>query len=75
MFSFDGHGSSDTNYGAGSSQVAWWTRPDITHTGAESSGWEYIISSNANKYFSYYPNGKIVLDFSSGSEAVTVSKW
>jgi hypothetical protein len=76
VFNVDAHGSSDTYYGAGSASVTFWTRPDLTHLGQEQIlRTEYAISTDGNKYLRYLPSGRISLDFTSGSEVVTITKW
>jgi len=73
MFDCDVFGSSDTSYGSGSAAVTHWTRPDISKLGDE-----YLplhICNDSNKYLRYFEKGRIVLDFSSGSESATVDNF
>lgn len=77
MFSLDGFGSSDTNYGAGSAAVAWWLRPDVAGLG-------HVYSINPSvqanpdqwdEYLRYVEHGLLKLDFSDGVQVSTIEKW
>jgi hypothetical protein len=70
-------GTSDTNYASGSSQVDWWTRPDV-------SGLEEVWNLNpsvqadvndVDVYWRFVKSGKLMLDFSTGAQASSITKW
>lgn len=76
MFSLDGFGTSDVNYGASSATVTRWPRPDLTGLGRV-----YSInpSVQANPvdwdvYLRYVEHGRLSLDFSDGGQVVAIEK-
>lgn len=69
MKGLDAVGSSDTGYGATNSKSKMWTRPTMlkgTSGGHEQDG---------SKYLTYMDNGRYILDFTSGSEDVTIEVY
>jgi hypothetical protein len=76
MYNFEAFGSSDTNYGASSAAVKWWTRPDISAMGAL---WELYPAvqndlSDTDVYHRYSENAKMTLDFSTGAQTSSITK-
>lgn len=68
MFSLDAHGSSDTNYGAGSATVTFWTRPDIGGCGIiyDRNPSVQAVVGDADKYLRYTQTGRLILDYGAG---------
>lgn len=76
MYSLEGFGTSDTNYGSGAS-VTLWSRPDTSSMGIV---WERFPGvkqdiSDTDKYLRYSENSRMVLDFSSGAQTSLIEKW
>jgi hypothetical protein len=76
MYSLEGFGTSDTSYGAGAT-VALWSRPDTSNMGVV---WELYPGvqqdvADTDKYHRYSQTAKMTLDFSSGSESSSITKW
>lgn len=77
MWSLEGFGTSDTNYGASSAAVDWWARPDVTEMGVI---WTLnpSVQNDVNdneQYHRYTPNAKMTLDFSANAQTSLVTKW
>lgn len=77
MASLEAHGTSDSLYASGTSAVDLWTRPDVTKMGA---AWSLnasvqVDASDADVYHRYVEFGRFALDFSSGAEASSITKW
>lgn len=77
MFSLEAHGTSDTNYGAGSAAVKYWTRSDISNIGEI-----YCLNcsvqadnNDSSVYHRYTEGAKLTLDFNDGSETSTIMKF
>lgn len=68
----DAVGSSDTNYGASSAKTKMWTRPDYSKLERQLNS-PVVDPKDSNKYLQYNENGKIELDFTSGSESSTLT--
>lgn len=70
-------GTSDTSYGSSSSQVDWWTRPDVTGLGC---AWctDPSVQEDANDadvYWRFVEFGKLMLDFSTSAQLSSITKW
>jgi hypothetical protein len=77
MFALEGFGTSDTSYGSGSAKTKYITRPDV-------SGVDNIYTieptiadhpTDTDLYLRYVDNAKLELDFSSGSQSSTITKY
>jgi len=70
MFSLDACGSTDTNYGASSSTVYSWHRPNTVELGKLwSPNLEVSVDILDNDiYYRYTDHSKLVLDFSTGAQ-------
>lgn len=70
-------GTSDTSYASGSSQVNWWTRPDVTGLGCswceDPSVQEDV--NDADVYWRFVEFGKLMLDFSASAQDSSITKW
>jgi len=70
-------GTSDTSYASGSAQVNWWTRPDVTGLGCswctDPSVQEDV--NDADVFWRFVEHGKFMLDFSTGAQTSSVTKW
>lgn len=76
MYSLEGFGTSDTSYGSGAT-VTLWDRPDVTGMGVV---WELYPgvqqdNSDTDKYHRYSQTSRMTLDFSSGSQSSSITKW
>jgi hypothetical protein len=72
----EAHGTSDTSYGASSSAVTYWRRPDTSDL---DNLWSVnacvqVDSSDADVYHRYIENAKLSLDFSSGAQLSEISR-
>ena len=77
MFSLEGFGTSDTLYGASSAKTKYITRPDIS--GVDKI-WSLtpvvkVHNSDADVYMRYVDNAKLELDFSSGNQTSSITKY
>lgn len=77
MWSLEGWGTSDTFYGASSSAVTWWTRPDTHKMG---NIWNLNSSvqqdvDDADVYHAYVEHAKLSLDFSSSAQSSTITTY
>lgn len=77
MWSLEAYGTSDTSYGASSAAVKFWTRPDVYNLG---SIWNLNASiqqdnGDSDKYHRYLELAKLTLDFSSGGETGSISRF
>jgi len=77
MWCLDAFGSSDTAYGASTAQVKWWDRPDITSMGKI---WDVAPATledknDADVYMRYSGCGQLKLDFSTGAQTNSITKW
>lgn len=70
MFGLDCIGSSDASYGASSAKMKLVTRPDLI--GLELCG-DSPVKLATDKYCSYGVNGKLNIDFTSGSQTSSVT--
>jgi hypothetical protein len=69
-------GSSDTNYGAGAT-VTYWTRPDVKDMGVV---WNLNASvqqatEDTDVYYCYSSTARMLLDFSTGAQISSITKW
>lgn len=77
MWSLDGFGSSDQNYGASSAAVDYWSRPDVTGVGRV-----YTLNASVQNdvndsdvYLRFLDFAKLLLDFSSGAQTSSITKY
>lgn len=77
MWNLDAHGSSDTNYGSSSATVTMWSRPRTEGLGREwvASPAVQVDVGDSDKYYRYVDYGRMILDFSSGSETSDIEKF
>jgi hypothetical protein len=76
MYSLDAQGSSDTSYGA-SGAVDWWPRPDVIGMGRLYSLSPSVQedAGDADVYLRYVDAGRFKLDFSTGAQLSSITKW
>lgn len=77
MASLEGFGVSDTSYGSSSGKGKWWTRPDVKGMGKV---WTLnpSIQVDANDSDVYHRQSELArmsIDFSTGSEDSSITKW
>ena len=77
MFALEAVGTSDTSYGSGSAAVTFWTRPNISDMGRI---WELttavqVDTLDSDVYWRYSDFGRFKLDFSSGAQIYSISKY
>jgi len=77
MFCFEAFGTSDVNYAASSSAVYYWTRPDLT--GLENL-WDdspsvMVDNDDSDIYLRYVGSGTLKIDFSSGAQQSSITKY
>ncbi len=77
MFALEGFGSSDDYYGASSAKNTFLARPDVTALGEV-----YLLSTtvqvdigDSDVYHRYVQFGKLSLDFSSGAQISSITKF
>jgi len=77
MFSLEGHGTSDTFYGASSAAVNYYPRPDISQMGVvyNLNCAVQVDVNDSSVYHRYSPNAKMSLDFSVGAHSSTITKF
>lgn len=76
MFSLDANGSSDHSYGSSSAKTKFITRPDVTGINCWSLSPSVQVDVNDyDIYHRYADFVKISVDFSSGSEASSITKF
>lgn len=81
MWSLHAMGSGDydgsNSYGPSNAKTKLWTRPNTFQMGENYSDSPSIEVDNndSNVYMRYVERGKLELDFSSGSECSTITKW
>ena len=77
MFSLDGYGISDSLYGASSAKSRYWERPDVSNIGKlwTNSPAVKVSVDDLDVYIRYTEFGKLILDFSSGSEAYAIISY
>jgi hypothetical protein len=70
-------GTSDTNYGASSAAVDWWSRKNIVGLDYEWPLDVMIISdlTDANVYWRYLTYGRLKLDFTPAAQASAIEQW
>jgi len=76
MWSLEASGSSDAGYGAGAT-VTFWNRPDIKDIGVV---WNLNVSvqqdtGDADVYYRYADTARMLLDFSTGAQTSSITKW
>jgi hypothetical protein len=77
MCSLEGFGTSDTNYGSSSAAVQYWERPDVSNMGIV-----YTINPSvqldildSDVYHRYCEFSKLTLDFSTGAQDSSITKF
>jgi len=75
QWALESYGTSDALYGAGTSAVDFWDRPDVTGMGRL---WACTTSvqedvDDANVYWRYVDFGKFMVDFSSGAQTSSIT--
>ena len=77
MYSLEGHGTSDTFYGASSATVNYYPRPDVSQMGLM-----YRLNCNvqvdggdSDVYHKYVESGKFSLDFSTSAQSSSITKF
>lgn len=82
MWSLEGQGTSDTNYGASTAQVTKWTRPDMTGLGTIGIVNPDVlvdadtVDPNApNRYWRYIQFGRMKVDFTTSAQTSTIEKY
>jgi hypothetical protein len=77
MWSLEGWGTSDTNYGASSAAVDYWSKPDITEIGAVWSlnpSVQNDVNDN-NLYHRYVGSAKLTLNCTPGGQSSSIAEW
>ena len=77
MASLGAYGVSDTSYGASSGKGKWWTRPDVTGMGKV---WTLnpsiqVDADDADVYHRQSELARMTIDFSTGAETCSITKW
>ena len=74
-YAFDANGSSDTNYGASSAAVTYWTRPghNMALEGQDPSVQQNSLDND--QYFRYGRRSKITMDFSTSAQTASFERW
>jgi len=77
MWSLEANGSSDASYGSGSAAVEFHTRPDVSKMGRiySLSPSVQADAGDADVYWRYVDFGKFKVDFSTGAQLSSVTKW
>jgi len=76
MWAFEAFGTSNTNYGASTAQVKYWTRPDTAGI-RKLFEVEPVVkqdSSDSDVYCRFADKGKLTIDFSSGAQSSSITK-
>jgi len=77
MWNISAFGTSDTGYGAGSSEVDFWTRPSVDGLGClwclDPSVQE--DGNDADVYWRLVEFGKLMLDFSTSTQDSSITTW
>jgi len=76
MWSLEAAGSSDTNYGSGAT-VTYWPRPDVKDMGIV---WNLNASvqqdiGDSDVYYRYSEMSRMLLDYSTGAQISSITKW
>lgn len=75
MFALEAFGTSDSFYGAGSAKTEFWSRPPTLGIGVIPK-YEIAIADDAGDvYWRFVEFGKFMLDFTSGAESSSITKW
>jgi len=77
LFSLEAVGSANTSYGSSDAKTKFIARPDISDMDCL---WSLnpsvqIDTLDVDVYHRYVENGKLSVDFSSGAQTSTISKW
>ncbi len=77
IFGLEGVGSSDHYYGASSAKTAFLTRPDVSQLGKiyELSPSVQVDIMDSDVYHRYVQFGKLSLDFSTGAQTSSITKF
>lgn len=78
MYCLEAHGTSDTGYGAGSAQVNYYPRPDVSQMGKiyDLNCDVQLDVGDSSRYHKYVESGKFSLDFSDNNQQdSTITKF
>ena len=77
MASLEAHGTSDASYGSGSAKSKWWTRPSVADMGVvwSLSPSVQVDAGDADVYHRYVRQANLLIDFSTGAQASSITKW
>jgi hypothetical protein len=77
MFALEAFGTSDAYYGASSAEVDWWSRPDVSDMGLvyEVTPVIQVDAGDSDVYHRYVEFGKLSLDFSTGAQSSSITKY
>ena len=75
MFALEAFGTSDSFYGASSAKSQFWARPPTLGIGIISKYDITIADDTGDVYWRYVEFGKFMLDFTSGAESSSITKW
>jgi len=74
MFSLDAVGTSDLSYGASTAKSKLWGRPAVLDIDYQSAQPEIVLKGTST-YCRYLKNSKLEIDFTSGTESVSVDVY
>lgn len=74
-YGLDANGSSDSSYGASSAKSKWWTRPSDQLSQDVEEASVTADAGDADKFLRYGEDGRVTLDFSSGSQTSSFEAW
>jgi len=77
MLALEAFGTSDEYYGASSAEVDWWSRPDVSDMGLayEVTPVIQVDAGDSDVYHRYVEFGKLSLDFSTGAQSSSITKY
>jgi hypothetical protein len=77
MWSLEANGTSDTSYGASSATVEFHVRSDVSKMGRiySLSPSVQVDTGDADVYWRYVDFGKFKVDFSTGAQLSSITKW
>lgn len=75
MWCLEAFGTSDTNYGASSAQVTFWTRPNVKGAGRIWSEYPTVGNdgNDADVYWRFTDFARFMLDFSDGAQTSSIT--
>ena len=75
-YELDGHGTSDTSYGAGTAASKWWDRPSPRGIPQAMTGVTVVADANdSDVYMRYTNNMKVLVDHSIGAQTSSIVQW